>query len=218
MLIVGAKGFAKEILEILYQLKMLKNVVFFDDVSGDLPEKLYAQFDILRNIEEVKYYFETVSNQFTLGVGNPVLRSKMYDKFVSIGGVFTSTVSPKASIGHFGIDIGEGCNIITGTVIDNSVILGEGCLLNTNSTIGHDSMIGAFVEICPGAIVSGRCTIGGYSFIGTNATILPKINVGCNTIVAAGSVVTQNIPDNCMVAGIPAIIKKELPELKFKKW
>jgi sugar O-acyltransferase (sialic acid O-acetyltransferase NeuD family) len=215
MLIAGAKGFAKEVLEVLYQLSMLKDVAFFDDVSNDLPHKLYDKFDILRNIEEVKFYFKTVSNQFTLGIGNPVLRKKMCDKFENMGGVLTSTTSPKASIGHFGSYIGEGCNIITGTVIDNSVMIGKGCLLNTNSTIGHDTTIGAFVEICPGAVISGNVSIGSYSFIGSNASILAKIKVGSNVTVAAGSMVVKDIPDNCMVAGVPAIIKKELAKLEF---
>jgi sugar O-acyltransferase (sialic acid O-acetyltransferase NeuD family) len=215
MLIIGAKGFAKEVLEVLYQLKMLKDVVFFDDVSDDLPKKLYGQFDILRNIEEVKYYFETVGNQFTLGIGNPVLRKKMCDKFESLGGVLTSTISPHASIGHFGNRIEDGSNIITGTIIDNSVIISKGCLLNTNCIIGHDSSIGAFAEICPGAVISGNVFIGSYSFIASNATILPKINVGTNVIIAAGAVVTKDIPDNCLVAGAPAIIKKKHSKLEF---
>jgi acetyltransferase-like isoleucine patch superfamily enzyme len=87
--------------------------------------------------------------------------------------------------------------------------------LNTNSTIGHDSTIGDFVEICPGAVISGNVSIGAYSFIGSNATILPKVKLGSNVIVAAGSVVTKDVPGNCMVTGIPAIIKKQLPQLEF---
>lgn len=215
MLIIGAKGFAKEVLEILCQLEMLEDVAFYDDVSDDLPKKLYGQFDILRNIEEAKHYFKSVDNQFTLGIGNPVLRKKMCDKFESLGGLLTSTISPKASIGHFGNEIEKGCNIITGTVIDSSIIVGKGCLLNTNSTIGHDANIAAFVEICPGAVISGNVFIGSYTFIGSNATILPKIKLGSNVTIAAGSIVTKDIPDNCLVAGNPATIKKELPQIQF---
>ena len=45
--------------------------------------------------------------------------------------------------------------------------------------------------------------------IGGGSVILPGVKIGDNAIVAAGSVVTQNVPDNTMVAGVPAKVKKE---------
>lgn len=215
MLIVGAKGFAKEVLEILHQLQQLDDVVFYDGVSLDLPVFLYKKFPIITDLEAAKKYFQTTSKKFTIGIGNPILRKKMCDKFTAIGGEYTSTISPLASIGHFGNTIEQGCNIMTGTVLTNDVTIGKGVLINLNCTVGHDSTIGNFVEMSPGVHVSGNCKIGAYSNIGTNATILPKITIGENVIVGAGSVVTKDVPDNCMVVGVPAIIKKQLPKLEF---
>lgn len=215
MLIVGAKGFAKEVLEVLYQLNDIENVVFYDDVSEDLPKQLYERFDILRNAEEVKEYFQNVDNRFTIGIGGPVLRKKMFDKFTALGGVFTSTISPKATIGNFGNEIEDGSNVMTGTVITNDIHLGKGVLVNLNCTIGHDSVIGEFVEMSPGVHISGNCRIGDYCNIGTNATILPKITIGENVIVGAGSVVTKDVPNNCLVVGVPAVVKTHLKEVNL---
>ena len=53
--------------------------------------------------------------------------------------------------------------------------------------------------------------IGNDVWIGGNCVILPGINIGNNVIIAAGSVVTKDIPDNTLVAGIPA---KKLRELE----
>jgi sugar O-acyltransferase (sialic acid O-acetyltransferase NeuD family) len=215
MLIIGAKGFAKEVLEVLHQNNTLENVAFFDDVNEDVFGKLYNEFTILKTCDEVETYFSEISKEFTIGIGNPILRKKLYDKFLSLGGQFTSTISPKANIGNYGNIINEGCNIMTGTVITNDVSIDRGALINLNCTIGHDSKIGEFVELSPGVHISGNCTIGDFTTIGTNATILPKINIGSNVIVAAGAVVTKDIPDNCMVAGVPAVIKKELTKIVF---
>ena len=215
MLIVGARGFAKEVLEILYQLNELDNIVFYDDVNNDAPQFLFNQYPVLTTIEAAADYIRTVDNRFTVGIGNPFLRKKLNDQFESLGGVFTSTISPRAQIGHFGNHLAQGCNVMTGSIITSDVTLGKGVLINLNCTVGHDSVIGAFVEMSPGVSVSGNCTIGAFSTIGTNATILPKISIGRNVIVGAGSVVTKDIPDNCLVVGVPAVVKKELPKLTF---
>ncbi|WP_258932643.1 hexapeptide transferase [Flavobacterium oreochromis] len=170
---------------------------------------------MLKSFEEAKVFFETKTNKFTIGIGNPILRKKTFEAFTELGGQFTSTISPKSSIGNFGNTIEDGCNIMTGTVITNDVTIKKGSLINLNCTIGHDTIIQEYVEICPGVNISGNCNIGSYTFIGTNSTILPKITIGSNVIIAAGSVVTKDIPDNCMVAGIPAVIKKEIAPLEF---
>ena len=53
-------------------------------------------------------------------------------------------------------------------------------------------------------------TIGNDVWIGGNVTILPGVNIGNNVVVAAGAVVTKDVPDNSLVGGIPAKLIKEL--------
>jgi acetyltransferase-like isoleucine patch superfamily enzyme len=53
-----------------------------------------------------------------------------------------------------------------------------------------------------------KTVIGSYCFIGCASVVLPNINIGDHVIVAAGSVVTKDIPSNCIVAGNPAKIIK----------
>jgi sugar O-acyltransferase (sialic acid O-acetyltransferase NeuD family) len=215
MLIIGARGFAIEVLEVLYQLDELEQLAFYDDVNSDMPEKLFNRFPVLKNMEKATQYFKKVDNRFAIGIGNSILRKRMYEKFAAIGGVPASIISPKATIGHFNSIIKEGCNIMTGAVITNEVLIEKGCLINLNCTIGHNSIIGDFVEISPGVNISGNCMIGSYSNIGTNATLLPEISIGSNVIVGAGAVVTKNVPDNCLIMGVPAKIIKTLAPLNI---
>lgn len=210
MLIVGAKGFAKEVLEILHQNKETENLCFYDDVSVDFPDVLYNKFRVLKNEENVKKHFAEIDKRFTIGIGNPTNRYKMYLKFSDLGGVFTSTISKNTDIGSYGVKIGDGCNILSGVVISNDVVIKEGTIIYYHSIITHDVEIGKFCEISPNVKLLGRSKIGDFVKIGSGAIIFPDVVVGNNTIIAAGSVVRESIPDNVMVAGIPAVIKKTL--------
>jgi len=216
MVVAGAKGLAKELLEVFAQRDQLTDLYFFDDVSGDVPEKLFDRFPVIRTYDHVREIFlQTRDHSFSLGLGNPVLRHGLKIRFEHVGGVLTSVISKKAEIGQFGTTLGKGCCVLAGVVITNGVELGEGCLVNPNATISHDSSLGDFVEISPGVNVTGNCSIGSFSMIGSNAVVLPKVKIGTNVIVGAGAVVTKDIPDNCMVAGVPAIIKRPLPPLNL---
>lgn len=210
MLIVGAKGFAKEVLEIFHQKNETKNLCFYDDVSSDVPEFLYNQFEVLNNEEAAREYFENTSAEFVLGIGTPKLRFNLAQKFENLGGKLTSSISHFAEIGSFGIVIGDGCNILGGAKISNDVTVGRGTIIYYNSIITHDVTIGEFCEISPGATLLGRCKIGKFVKIGAGAIIFPDVKIGDNCVIAAGAVVRNDIPENSMAAGIPAEIKKTL--------
>lgn len=51
--------------------------------------------------------------------------------------------------------------------------------------------------------------IGNHVWIGTNAIILKGVTIGDNTVIAAGAVVTKDIPANCIAGGVPAKVLKE---------
>lgn len=210
MLIIGARGFAKEVLDTLDQRQASGNIAFYDDINKDAGDRLYKHFRIIKSFDDVADYFTQNGNEFTLGIGNSKLRNTIYKKFETIGGKFTSTVHPSALIGNHEVSIGSGCNILGGSIISSSVTLGKGCIVYYNAIITHDCIIGDFVEISPAVNILGRVRVGNFSHLGSNSTILPDINIGKNAIIGAGAVVTKDVPDNSMVVGIPAKIIKTL--------
>lgn len=209
MLIAGAKGFAKEVLAVLYQFEKPAPIAFFDDVSTDLPAKLYDRFAVLRTPEEVQHWLQQ-DNQFTLGVGNPLIRRHLTQKLQALGGVLTSVVSPRATVGMFGNSIGTGCSIMSGTVLTQDITLGNGVLLNLNCTVGHDSTIGAYCELSPGVHLSGHVTLGENCVLGTGAVVLPGVSIGPNAVIGAGSVVTKDVEAHVVMAGVPAKLLRRL--------
>jgi sugar O-acyltransferase (sialic acid O-acetyltransferase NeuD family) len=209
MLIIGAGGFAMEVLETFHARNEIDNLAFFDETITS-KSKLFNRFNVLKTEEQVIKYFKNYNNQFTIGIGNPTLRNRMLNRFEILGGNLITTISPSADIGSYEVKIGRGCNILQNAILSNSCEIGIGCIVYYNAIITHDCVIGNFVEISPAASILGKVKIGDYSRIGANATILPKLTIGKNVTIAAGAVVTRDIPDNCMVAGVPAQIKKEI--------
>ena len=63
----------------------------------------------------------------------------------------------------------------------------------------------------------GRIKIGNNVFIGNNATIMPGVSIGNNVVIGYGSIVTKDIPDESVVAGIPAKIIETIDEYSKKK-
>lgn len=214
MVIIGAKGFAKEVLNVCIQ-NNIPNIAFYDDMTKESPDLLYNQYPILTNTSQIVDYFQNYGNNFTIGIGNPVLRNHVFIKIKELGGNLTSIISTEARIGSYDVSIDNGTIILPGVTISNSVKIGWGTMIYYNSIITHDCQIDNFVEISPNVTLLGRSKVSSFTHIGAGAIILPDVHVGGNVIVGAGAIVTKNIPDNCVVAGIPAQKIKDLKPLNF---
>jgi sugar O-acyltransferase (sialic acid O-acetyltransferase NeuD family) len=204
MLIVGSKGFAKELLEVIIQKNPVATIVLYDDINTDLPELLFNRYQIIKNESEASSYLKEQDNRFALGVGDPNLRYKFYEMFTELGGKATTIISPFAKIGKHDNFIQEGCSILTDSIIESNNLIGKGCLLHAGSFISHDVTVGNFCEISPRANVLGHVRIGNFCSLGTASTILPKVKIGNNVIIGAGAVVTKNVMDNMTMIGVPA--------------
>ena len=90
------------------------------------------------------------------------------------------------------------------------ITIGDGALIGHNvvmATINHGLEPERRGDNIPAPIVLGK-----HVWIGANATILPGVTIGDNAVVAAGSVVTKDVPANMVVAGVPAKAIKSVSE------
>lgn len=211
MLIVGAGGFAKELLCALTEKPGYENLAFFDDIFKNPNAKMHDQFDIIRSGEAAKAYFIQYGPQFALGIGQPKLRKALATNLNALGGTLTSVISDNCYIGPYGNNLQNGITALRNAIIEADNTIGEGCLIHCNVLISHDCTIGKYCELSPSAKLLGSVTVGDCCAIGSGATILPGVTIGNNVVIGAGAVVTSNIPDNVMAVGVPAQIKKQIP-------
>lgn len=115
----------------------------------------------------------------------------------------------------FGKNITVGKNVFINACChfqdQGGITLGDNCLVGHNvvfATLNHDFAPEERQSMLPAPIVVGRNV-----WIGSNSTILQGVTIGDNSIIAAGSVVTKDVPANAIVAGVPArFIRSISPE------
>ncbi len=114
------------------------------------------------------------------------------------------------------VQIGKNAVIMMGAILNIGASVGENTMVDMGAVLGGRATVGKNCHIGANAVLAGviepasakPVVIGDDVLIGANATILEGIRVGHGAVVAAGAVVTQDVPDMAVVAGIPARIVK----------
>ena len=102
--------------------------------------------------------------------------------------------------------IGLHCTVIGPVTIGSHVNLAQGI---TVTALNHN-FEDASLRIDEQGVSTKAVTIGDDVWIGTNAVILPGVTIGRHVVVAAGAVVTKDVPDHSLVAGVPAKVVKSI--------
>lgn len=113
-------------------------------------------------------------------------------------------------------DIGERTVIMMGAVINIGAVVGDGSMIDMNAVLGGRAMVGRNCHIGAGSVLAGvveppsskPVVIEDDVLLGANAVVLEGVRVGRGAVVAAGAIVIEDVPENAVVAGIPARIIK----------
>lgn len=116
------------------------------------------------------------------------------------------------------VEIGNNAVIMMGASINIGAVIGEGTMIDMNAVVGGRGIIGKNCHIGAGAVVAGvveppsakPVVIEDNVLVGANAVILEGIRVGKGSVVAAGAVVIEDVPENTVVAGVPARVIKQI--------
>ena len=124
-------------------------------------------------------------------------------------------VEPGAIIRE-GVEIGDNAVIMMGAVLNIGAKIGEGTMIDMGAVLGGRATVGKRCHIGANAVLAGvieppsatPVVIGDDVIVGANAVVLEGVQVGSRAVVAAGAVVTADVPENAVVAGTPARIIK----------
>ena len=199
--IYGYGGHGLEVEELARVINLKENrwekIIFVDDAKDKIDnEKIFSFEDIIS-----KYSPKDI--EFMTGIGEPVIREKLYNKVKEKDYSFAILVHPSASVAESAV-LEEGTMVAHNAFVSIKAHLFTNTLVQPMACVHHECSVGRNSVVSTSAVMGGNSSLGYNSFIGLGATVKQGISVGNGSVVGMGAIVIKSVSDRVMVVGNPA--------------
>lgn len=203
VLIIGAGGHGKVVLDILRATPAFKPVAFLDAdpalantaISG-LP--VLGQINLLpklRQQQKLRHAIVAIGDNRSRQSYIKALRDH---DFTLVNAVHpTAHVSPSAKLG-------TGVVVCPTAVVGTEAQLADGVIVNTGAIVDHECVVEECVHLAPGSLLAGRVRVGQGAFVGLGAKVIQCLTVGTWSTLGAGATAVRDVPPGTTVVGTPA--------------
>ncbi len=199
VIIVGAGGFGREVLQYVIDIGV-------DDVIGfldDSPTAIEEGAPLPPWLGATDCHSIDPDARYVIGVGRPSIRAALATRLERAGAQFLTVVHPRAYV-PTSVRIAPGCIVAPGAHIGPYATLGPHAVLNVLASVGHDAVVGRAAVLSPYAVVNGGAVIGDDVLLGTHSSVLVGVQVGEGSQIAAGAVVYRDVAPYSLAQGDPA--------------
>lgn len=201
LLIIGAGGFGREILQWAVDIQSQRDVdwevVGFLDADPEALASFDIEYPVLGNPES---WQPTGNDRFICAIGDPVIRLRICRDLQKRGAEFVSLIHPSAIVGSR-CQIGTGTILCPGVTVTVDVTIGDFVVLNVRSCVGHDARVGDGCTVNDFCDITGNAVLGEGVFLGSHSSVTPSAKVGDSARVGAGSVVVRRVRAHTTVMG-----------------
>lgn len=211
IIIVGAGAHSRVVFDILRAAGKADLVTAFVDAESKPESAGTTVFDrkVIPSIDAFDEYARGKDITVIIGHGNNSRRKELLAHLETLGVRVGTAIHPSAIISP-DAEIGPSSTVSAGVVIVTGAKIGKACIVNTSATIDHDCEVGDYTQIAPGAHLAGRVRVGSEAFIGIGSVVIQNVVIGAGSVVGASAAVVRDVPEKCLVIGVPARVRKRL--------
>ena len=202
MVIVGAGGHGKVVLDVLRSAGLYKPIGFLD-ADPALTDSYVAGLPVLGSINAIGVLRKQRVRRAIVAIGDNTTRLHYAAMLEQDGIELVNAVHPAAFVSPTAT---LGKNVVVGPLaaVATEAKVGDSVIVNTSAVVEHECVVGDGVHVCPSAALAGRVKVGRGAFIGAGARVIQCRTVGELATVGAGAVVVRDVPEFTTVVGVPA--------------
>lgn len=199
LLILGAGGHGKVVLDTAISMGKFDKIAFLDDC---LASHSILEYPVIGKGDDYQHFISEY-DEAIIAIGDNALRLAFIKKFKEAGYNIPNLIHKTAYVSPFAT-LGEGIVVMANAVINANATIGDGVIVNTGTVVEHDNRIEEGVHLSPNVSLGGTVQIGRGTWVGIGATVINNITIGQEAMIAAGAVVIRDVKPHQKVMGVPA--------------
>lgn len=171
-----------------------------DERTGEYVHgyKILGSFDDL-------FKLDIKNKLFMLSMGNMNIRKALSERIKNKGGILPTIIHPTAIVSNFAAVSNDGVIVGPYSIVQADVQIYEGVVLRDASLVCHTTIIKEYVFVGPQSLIGANIVLEPLVFIGQKALLISgkAKNIGENSLIGAGAVVTKSVNPNVKIVGFP---------------
>lgn len=209
IILIGGGGHCKSVIDVIEEQGLYK-IAGILDVKENVGKSILGYPVIGTDLDIDRLVDGCLNFHITIGhIKSNSIRKQVFDHIKLKKGNLPTIISPRAYVSKYA-SIGEGSTILHHALISANVRIGLNSIINSRVVIEHDTIVGNHCHIAPGSVINGECVIEDDCFVGSQAIVTQCVRIQAASLIAAGAVVNKSVSSRSLMAGNPAIKKKNL--------
>lgn len=202
LIIVGASGFGREILQWVEDINAISpewNILGFIDDNLSALDTCKCDYKVIGTIKD---WLPKDDEYFVLALAFPEVKLKVVSILKEKGAKFATIIHPTALVNKYA-EIGEGVVVTPRSGINPDAKVGNFVSI-LGSGVAHDAIVGDYSTLSGRCSINGHVQIGERVYIASGVSIAPSKKIGDGAYIGIGSVVISNVKAGTRVFGNPA--------------